>query len=363
MQLPTINTADWAHSTRDEADLFDQASGLGFGDVHFKIDQNTHLRAIIAIHNTRLGPALGGCRCVPYPSTRAALLDVLHLAQTMSYKAAIAGLPSGGGKAVIVRPSQVYDRELLFEAFGDFVEELGGRFISSVDSGTGVADMDVMARRTRYVRSTSATAASGGDPSPITALGVRYGIEAAVTFKHHRSDLSGIHVAIQGVGHVGYALARQLHKLGAALTICDSDKWAAERCADEFGAKIVSLEAIYTVPSDVFAPCALGGVINDETIHKLATGIVAGATNNPLSDLRHADILHNRGILYAPDYVINAGGLMKVLVQDPTALLKKVAGIHDTLLALFTQSESTNTSPLRLANRMAESVLYGPDAV
>ncbi len=339
-----------------ESNLFHLAAELGFGDIHFKYDSASGLQAIIAIHSTRLGPALGGCRLASYSSTEAAALDVMRLARAMSYKAALAGLPLGGGKAVIMRPPHIENRERLFEAYGRFVDELGGRFISSVDSGTGPADMDAAARHSRFVRSTS----ERGDPSPWTAQGVRRGIEAAVKHRLGRDQLEGITIAIQGAGHVGYALARELHGLGARLFICDRDNAAAERCADAFNATAVTPEAIYGVKADVFAPCALGGVIDDHTACKLNVTIVAGAANNPLTHTAHAQILQQRGILYAPDYVINAGGLMQVWLEDEAELGARIDAIHDTLLAVFEQAAHSNESPATVADRMAEAILYEP---
>jgi len=336
-------------------DLFKLAEEFGFGDIHFKIDHATGLRAIIAIHNTRLGPALGGCRCIPYPDTDAALYDAMRLSRAMSYKAAMAGLPLGGGKAVIMRPERIEDRNALFEAYGAFVDELGGRYISSVDSGTGVTDMDAAARRTRYVRSTS----DSGDPSPSTARGVRRGIQAAVKHKLGRDSLEGVHVAIQGAGHVGYYLAKELYAEGARLSICDINPETVARCAHDFKAAVIAPDVIYSVDADVFAPCALGGAINDTTLKQLKVQIVAGATNNVLADPRHALELHKRGILYAPDYVINAGGLMQVWIKDETELQQKVDGIYNTLMDIFARAEQTHTSPAVVVDPMAEKIIYG----
>lgn len=335
-------------------DILNHAEALGFGDIHFKVDKASGLRSIIAIHNTNLGPALGGCRCVPYPSTDAALYDVMNLSRAMSYKAAMAGLPLGGGKAVIMAPPKIENRKALFEAYGRFVDELGGRFISSVDSGTGVQDMDAAARFTRFVRSTS----DRGDPSPSTALGVRRGIEAAVKFKFKQDALEGIHVAIQGAGHVGYYLAKELHALGARLTMCDVNQAAIERCVAEFGVNVVSPDQIFSVVADVFAPCALGGPINEDTIDRLKVKIVAGAANNALADIKHAVTLQQRDILYAPDYVINAGGLMQVWIEDQIELRQKVVAIYDTLLKLFDRAANMNETPAKVADHMAEEILY-----
>jgi len=340
---------------RKEGDLFEHASAMGFGDIHFKIDPESGLRSIIAIHSTRLGPALGGCRYISYPDTNAALQDVMNLARGMSYKAAMAGLPLGGGKAVIIHNDQIESREALFEAYGRFVDELGGRYISSVDSGTGPEDMDIAARHTQYLRSTSAQ----GDPSPWTAMGVRRGIEAAVQHRLNRDNLDGIHVAIQGTGHVGYHLAKELHQLGAKLTVTDMLADHVARCVEEFGATAVNPDEIYSVNADVFAPCALGGAINPETLNQLQVSIVAGAANNVLADTSQAVALHEKGILYAPDYVINAGGLMQVWIEDEQALRDKINTIHDTLSQLFERAASHQLSPAVVVDYMAEEILYG----
>lgn len=338
-------------------DILEHADDLGFGDIHIKIDPATGLHAIIAIHSTCLGPALGGCRWLSYPTTEAALLDAMRLACGMTYKAAISGLSSGGGKAVLIRPPHPIDREAYFEAFGSFVDELGGRYITAVDSGTSVADMDIIARRTQHVASTSASRAGSGDPSPHTALGIRRGIEAGVKSKLKRDSLEGVHVAIQGVGHVGYPLARELAVHGARLTVCDVGESAVERCVDEFGAASVARERIYEIESDVFAPCALGAIINDETLPRLNTKIVGGAANNQLAEIRHGDLLHRRGILYAPDYVINAGGIIQIIVDDEAEMNEKILGIYDTLMRIFAQSEKMNQPPRRVADSMVDAML------
>ena len=237
-----------------ERDIFGQAETFGLADIHFKADPATGLRAIIAIHSTRLGPAIGGCRCVPYESFTSAVLDAMKLAQAMSYKAAINDLPCGGGKAVLPRPAWIRDRPAFFEALGDFVEQLGGRYIAAVDSGTTVADMDAVARRTTYVGCTSTEAGGTGDPSPWTALGVCRGIEAAARVALGRSDLDGLHVVIQGAGHVGYSLATELHERGARLTVSDIDQAATSRCADEVGAGVIPPDHVYDMVCDVFTP-------------------------------------------------------------------------------------------------------------
>ncbi len=352
-QIPSDTNA----SAGEDMNLFELASSLGFGDIHIKVDPTVGLHAIVAIHDTRLGPALGGCRCIPYPSTDAAVFDALRLARGMTYKAAISGLAQGGGKAVLIRPPQIKDRDAYFESFGRFVEQLGGRYITAVDSGTSPADMDIIARVTRHVACTSNSFAGTGDPSPHTALGVCRGIEAAVKFKLGRNDLQDVHIALQGAGHVGYPLARELHERGARLTVCDLNALANERCVEEFGATAVTPEQIYDVPCDVFAPCALGAVINDATITRLHTHIVAGAANNQLAEPHHGDVLHKRGILYVPDYVINAGGIIQIALHDEAAMYAKIMTIYDTLTRVFQESARTGEPAHRVADSMVESIL------
>lgn len=355
-----LRTSPSSHQcSDDEFDLFHYAEALGFGDVHFRLDSSTQLQAVVAIHNTQLGPAFGGCRCVPYGSTKDAIQDAMRLARGMSYKNAMARLPYGGGKAVLMRPPQIKDREAYFEAFGQFVENLGGRYITAVDSGTAVADMDCVARRTLHVLCTSRHRGGSGDPSPYTALGVRLGIEAAAAHKLKRSDLEGLHVAIQGAGHVGYYLAKELNGLGAQLSICDTNEKAARRCADEFNARVVPAEAIYDLPCHVFAPCALGGIINDHTLPRLQAAIIAGAANNQLFESRHGKILRERNILYAPDYVINAGGAIHAVIEEETELKAKIENIYQTLMEVFQRADHSHQATSDIADRMAEEILYG----
>ncbi len=324
-------------------DMFETMAALRYGDVHLRHDEASGLRAIVAVHNTRLGPGIGGCRCLPYDSSDAAITDAMRLARGMAYKAAAAGLPHGGAKAVIVLPKdRELDREAQFTAFGRFVDSLGGVYITCEDSGTSTSDMDIVARQTKYVLGTSG---GSGDPSPLTALGVRRGIEAAVKFQLGRDDLEGLHVAIQGVGHVGYWLARELHELGARLTVADINKDNLQRVVDEMGARVVSTDDILSVSCDVLAPCALGAVFNDATIPTLDTKIIAGASNNVLAEDRHGVALFQRGILYAPDYAINAGGLINVAVEygpggwNADVARDKVVAIYDTMMEIFERAK------------------------
>lgn len=336
---------------------FDVAARYGVPELHVCVRPELGLYALIAIHNVQRGPALGGCRYAPYASAEAALDDVTRLARAMSYKAAINELPYGGGKSVVLAPLEADQRAAAFEALADFVDALGGRYIITEDSGTGEADMDIMATRTRHVVGTSPAAGGCGDPSPSTALGIRCGIEAAVRHRLGRDSLEGVHVAIQGVGHVGFGLARELRACGAILTVTDRNTAAAERCAAETGAQVVDEQAIYDVAADVFAPCALGGAINPETIGRLRTSIVAGAANNPLATPDMGAELHRRGILYAPDYVINAGGLTHVALWHLEDIRPRLLAIGDRLSKIFEQAAATGRQPEQVADSMAESML------
>lgn len=341
-------------------DLFDYANELQYGELHLCHDSETDLRAIVAIHNLNRGPAIGGCRFIAYPDTNAAIRDAMRLARGMTYKAAISKLPHGGGKAVIIRPPDLdaERRQSLFEGYAQFIDSLGGRYITCEDSGTGVGDMNVVRTQTDHVLGYDPDSGSSGDPSPLTALGVRRGIEASVKFRYDRDDLDGLRVAIQGVGHVGYFLARELDALGADLTVTDIDDAAMQRCADEFDAEMVEPDAIYDVDCDILAPCALGAVLNDETIPRLRCDIVAGASNNQLARPRHGAAVKERGILYAPDYALNAGGLINVAQEyagyDADAVRQKVYAIFDTMIEIFERAQADDLTTDVVADRIAE---------
>lgn len=344
-------------------DLFEYAEELDFGEIHVKVNPKTGLRAIVALHNLQLGPAIGGCRFLEYDSSQAAMRDAMRLGRGMTYKAAITRLAHGGGKSVLVRPKNLSDaqRVEIFEEFGDFVESLGGDYNTAEDSGTSVADMDVIATRTKHVLGTSASAGSSGDPSPVTARGVLHGIQAAVKYQYKRDDLAGLRVAIQGVGNVGYHLAASLNELGAELIVTDINPDALRRCEAEFGATVVKPEAIYSVDADIFAPCALGASINDATIGQLTCDIVAGSANNQLDEDRHGAELRERGILYAPDYVINAGGLIQVAAdyahEDGDWAREKTEGIFDTLIEIFERADSDGLPTAEVTDRIVEEML------
>ncbi len=336
-------------------DFFSQAESLGVEELHLFCDPRTGARAAIAIHNTRLGPALGGCRFLAYPSTEAAIQDAMCLARAMSYKAAIAGLNHGGGKAVLMRPQHVPDRRKYLEAFASFVQRLGGRYITAEDSGTHVSDMDTIAGITPYVVGTSK---DSGDPAPSTALGVRRGIEAAVKFWLRREGLKGVRVALQGAGNVGCHLVRELSDRGANVIVTDLKKAVVEHVAQRFKAEIVDPDAIWDVDCDVLAPCALGGVIDSHTARRIRARIVGGSANNQLSEPDVAKILQERGILYAPDFVINAGGLIQLAVKNADERRDRLLRIYDTLMAIFQQAGSAHQTPVAIAERMVETILY-----
>lgn len=340
--------------------LMRYADFLGYGDVHVKVDQKTGLKAIIAVHNLKRGPAIGGCRLATYESMDKAMEDALRLGYMMSYKAAINNLAHGGAKSVIIKPKVIKDREAFFEKFGEFVNELGGRYITAVDSGTSPAEMDIIERQTPFVTCTTKSGAAG-DPSPLTALGVRRAIEAAVKFKMGRDNIEGIHVSIQGTGHVGYALAQELHALGAKLTVADVNLKSIQRCVDEFGANVCAPEEIYSVEADVFAPCAMGHVLSLKTINQLKTSIVAGSANNQLSHSHYGTLLHERGILYAPDFLINAGGLIHVAVLyghgDINKSLEQINNIYNTVYDIYERSATENCPTNKIAERIARERL------
>jgi len=342
-------------------DVFGHMATYDYGEVHFTRDVASGLRAIIAIHDTRLGPALGGCRFLPYEQDEAALIDALRLARGMTYKAALAGIEHGGGKSVLIRPPGHFDRVALFRAFGRFVEDLGGHYITAEDSGTSLEDMEIIRSVTRHVTGIDVKNGGSGDPSPFTALGVRRGIEACVKVKLGRDSLKGLHVAVQGVGHVGYYLCKELHAAGAGLTVADVDPLKAERAQREFGAKVVRIESIFDIECDVLSPCALGSALNDQTIPRLRTTIVAGAANNQLAEPRHGDALYQRGILYAPDYAINAGGLINVAAEvkgyDAADARKRTLQIYDTIFEIAQRSASTQVPTYRVADTMVEERL------
>ncbi|GKV54173.1 leucine dehydrogenase [Sporosarcina sp. NCCP-2222] len=320
-------------------------------------DEASGLKAIIAIHDTTLGPALGGTRMWTYASEEEAIEDALRLARGMTYKNAAAGLDLGGGKTVIIGDPKKDKNPELFRAFGRFIEGLNGRYITAEDVGTTEEDMDLIHLETDYVTGVS-DAGSSGNPSPVTAFGVYKGMKAAAKEAFGSDSLEGKTVAVQGVGNVAYALCEYLHEEGAKLIVTDINKEAVQRAVDAFGAVAVDTNEIYSQDADIFAPCALGAVINDETIPQLKAKVIAGSANNQLKNSEHGDMIHEMGIVYAPDYVINSGGVINVADElagyNRERALKRVAGIYDTIEQIFAISKRDSIPTYVAADRLAE---------
>ncbi|ADH99760.1 branched-chain amino acid dehydrogenase [Salisediminibacterium selenitireducens] len=321
-------------------------------------DKESGLKAIIAIHDTTLGPALGGTRMWTYKSEEDAFEDALRLAKGMTYKNAAAGLNLGGGKTVIIGDPRKDKNEAMFRAFGRFIQGLNGRYITAEDVGTTVADMDLVYQETEYVTGISPAFGSSGNPSPVTAYGVYVGMKAAAKEAFGDDSLEGRTVAVQGVGNVSYKLCDYLHKEGAKLIVTDINKDAVKRAVEDFGAKAVDVDDIYSQDADIYSPCALGATINDETIPQLKARVIAGAANNQLRESRHGDIIQDKGIVYAPDYVINSGGVINVsdelIGYNRERALKKVETIYDNISKIFEISKRDGIASYKAADRMAE---------
>lgn len=335
--------------------------------VLFCSDAKTGLQAIIAIHSTALGPAAGGCRMWNYASDAEALHDVLRLSQGMSYKNAMAGLHFGGGKAVIMKTSDFNGSDALFERFGNFVDTLNGDYITAEDVGMTVQIMQTIARTTKHVTGLpTAGGKAGGDPSPKTAFGIFCGIEAAARFKLDRHDVSGLSVAVQGVGHVGYHLCKLLVEAGASLKVADIDDARVQRICDEFGATGVAPDEILYQSVDVLAPCALGAILNRTTIPKLQTAIIAGGANNQLETLEDGQRLADAGILYAPDYVINGGGIINVACEydgdiGDEGVTQLVAEIGPRLTRIFEEAARKGEPTNVIADAQARKIIAAAD--
>lgn len=318
-------------------------------------DRDAGYRGIIAIHNTVLGPALGGTRMWHYVNDLEALVDVLRLSRGMTYKAAVAGLNLGGGKSVIINDPKAKNREPIFRAHGRHVESLAGRYITAEDVGTSPGDMEFIRQETSHV---VGLAGLSGDPSPVTALGVYRGMKACAKVAYGSDSLTGKTVSVQGTGHVGYYLCKHLHEEGAKLIVSDIEDERVARVVDEFKAVPVAPKDIYGAKADIFAPCALGAVVNDDTIEVLKVDIIAGAANNQLEHERHGDLLHERGIIYAPDYAINAGGLINVNAEVEGWSLershKKAGEIYNTILLVLEMAADQGIPTYRAADRLAE---------
>ncbi|AGB17207.1 glutamate dehydrogenase/leucine dehydrogenase [Halovivax ruber XH-70] len=342
--------------------VFDSLAEGEHEQVSYFSDPETGLEAIIAVHDTTLGPGLGGTRMLDYETEADALDDVLRLSKAMTKKAAAADLDLGGAKAVIVGDHESLKTTELLEAYGRAVDCMGGRYITSVDVNSSVADMEVIATETDHVVGREDGL---GDPSPITATGVLSGLEAAVEYEYGTDSFEGIDVVVQGLGKVGSALASGLIERGASVTVSDVSEDNIERFLADHDAELVAPDDIYDEPCDVFAPCAIGGVINDETVPRLDCDIVAGGANNPLAERRHADELADRGIWYAPDYVINAGGLITVAEEyrggTRDAAFEKATAIGDRLSRMMERAEDEGTTVLDAADAFARERIENAD--
>ncbi len=326
-------------------------------------DKETGLKAIVAIHNTTLGPALGGTRFWNYQHEDEAIIDVLRLSRGMTYKAAISGLNLGGGKAVIIGDSRsLTNREPLFRRYGKFVNGLSGRYITAEDVGTSTGDMEFINMETDHVAGKPEQLGGGGDPSPVTAYGVYLGMKAAAHYANGSDSLTGKRVLVQGVGHVGYNLVKHLVKEGAKVMISDISEERTAGVAKEFGVEVIDANKIFDTAMDIYAPCALGATINDETIDKLTCQIIAGAANNQLKEEeKHGRALIAKGIVYAPDYLINAGGLINCYVElegyNRERALQRTEIIYQRALEIFSVASSNNITTQAAANQVAEARL------
>lgn len=337
-------------------EIFDLMSERNHEQLVFWNDPELGYRGIIAIHDTTLGPALGGTRFWNYDTDREATVDALRLSRGMSYKAAITGLNLGGGKSVIWGDNKTIDREMIFRAHGRAVDSLGGRYITAEDVGTSPDDMEFVHMETEHV---VGLIGKSGDPSPVTAYGVYMGIKASAAHRYGSDSLAGKHIAVQGVGSVGYYLCEDLAKEDAKLTVTDIDQEAVQRVVDDFGATAVGTEEIYDVDADIYAPCALGATVNDDTLDRFSFDIIAGAANNQLArGTIHGPALTERGILYAPDYVINAGGLINVYGEihewSAERSMRKAGDIYNTLIRIFDLAESQGIGTHTAAKGEAE---------
>jgi leucine dehydrogenase len=340
-------------------ELFDELAHLGHERVLICSNHDAGLRALIAVHSTALGPGLGGVRMWPFKDLAEALKDVLRLSRAMTYKAAAAGLNLGGAKAVILGDPKRDKSEALFRSFGRYVESLGGLYITAEDVGTDMEDMELIFSETRWVTGVSPAHGGSGDPSPVTAFGVVQGMKAALKWRFGEASLSGRTVAVQGLGSVGRNLVARLREEGAKIVGCDIDRDASSRARAEHGVEIVSCDEVYDVDCDIFAPCALGAVLNHRTIPRLRCTIVAGSANNQLDDeARDGKALEERGILYAPDFVVNAGGLINVYNEltgyNRERALRMTRGIYLNLTRVFEIAKREGLPTYVAADRVAE---------
>jgi leucine dehydrogenase len=339
--------------------IFEKIASMGHEQIVFCHLPEVGLKAIIGIHSTRLGPALGGTRFWPYASTDEALTDVMRLSKGMTYKAAVSGLNLGGGKAVIIGDPKTQGSEALFRAFGRFVNSLNGRYITAEDMGTSVRDMEWISMETKFCTGVDKSHGGSGDPSPFTARGVFNGINAAAEVTYKSSDLKGKVVAVQGLGNVGYNLCKLLHAAGCQLIVTDISNERIQNAVQEFKALACKPDEIAESKCDIFSPCAMGAVVNEKSLDKFKCKIVAGAANNQLSVDSMGHELKKRGILYCPDYAINAGGLMNVSIElegyNEERATRFVAKIKDTMFEIFRIAERENIPTSLAADHLAEA--------
>jgi leucine dehydrogenase len=337
---------------------------LGFGDIHTKIDKETGLHAIIAVHNTALGPAIGGCRFYDYSCAELALEDALRLAYGMTLKAAACGLPHGGGKAVILKPKGLTadNRKALFQSFGDFVHTLNGRYVTAMDVGVTVDDMTTILERTPYVIGARGPGRIDQDPAPSTARGIFCAIRAGLAFTDDRTDYTGLTIAIQGAGHVGLVLAKHCLDHGMRVFIADVNPDATARAA-QLGATVVAPDKIETVDCDIYSPCALGGTITHDFIAKTTAKMIAGCANNQLAHHSIAHLLQEKNIVYLPDFLINSGGLINAAMtyahQNLTVANQKIDEIYDVTLQVLARAAASKKTTARVAEDIAFERLKG----
>ncbi len=338
--------------------IFEHLDTYGHEQVVFCHNKDAGLKAIIAIHNTVLGPALGGTRMWPYKSEQDALNDVLRLSRGMTYKNAVAGLNIGGGKAVIIGDPATDKSEALFRSFGQFVESLGGRYITAEDVGIDVNDMEFVYRETEYVTGVHQVHGGSGDPSPFTAYGTMQGLLATLNRKYGNEEVGNYSYAVQGLGHVGIEFVKLLTERGAKVFVTDINADRVARAVNEYGAEAVGLDEIYDVEADVYSPCALGGTVNEDTLPRLKAKIICGAANNQLATNAIGDEVEKRGILYAPDYAVNAGGVMNVSLEidgyNRERAMRMMRTIYHNLTRIFEIAERDVIPTYRAADRLAE---------
>ena len=343
-------------------DILNQMQLENHEQVNFFHDPKTNLKAIIAIHSTELGPSLGGCRMMEYESEQNALFDVLRLAKGMTYKSAIAGLKLGGGKSVIIGNSKTDKTDELLEKFGEFIDSLGGRYITAEDMGMNVKDMEIIKRKTNHVTGLAKDLGGSGDPSEVTSYGTYMGILSAVKFKLNKDNLDGLSIMVQGLGNVGMKLIDYLAKHDINLFVSDIDADKVSDCVSSFGATPIAEKDVYDLDANIYCPCAVGATVNDKTIDRLNFDIIAGAANNVLENYeKHGNILFRKNILYAPDYVINAGGVINIYNElgeyNKIDVFKQVEKIYDNLLNIFIESEKQNIATNIVSDLLAEKII------